>query len=282
MYHIKWISVGHVPQYADSGQFSGLRHQFLPDFAERFVIAGFTTFIYDNRCWGDSEGIPRNNVDPILQTRDYYDAFNFVRALPDVDPGKIIYWGSSMSGGNAVFAAAVNKSVKAVIAQVPFVTGEVLSSQAALFCELLLRDRGNVASGKEAIMAPVVPESEEQALSGNCDAILKDANGVRFMEELDKRGYTREKMATLQSLFHAVGHEPRAVIKRVAPRPILFVVAENDTTIPSNLQLQVYNEASEPKRLHIIKGAGHFDPYYGASFEENINIQLEFLKEYFP
>ncbi len=259
-----------------------MRHQFLPDFAKRFIAAGFTTFIYDNRCWGDSEGAPRNNVDPILQTRDYYDAFNFVKTLPDVDPGKIIYWGSSMSGGNAICAAAVNKSVKAVIAQVPFVTGEVASTPAALLCDLLLQDRDNVARGKEAMMAPVVPATEEEALSGNSDAILKDSNGVRFMEELDKRGYAREKMATLQSLFHVVGHEPRAVIKRVAPRPILFVVAENDTTIPSNLQLQVYNEALEPKRLHIIKGAGHFDPYYGAPFEENINVQLGFLKEIFP
>lgn len=259
-----------------------MRHQFLPNFAERFVAAGFTTFVYDNRCWGDSEGLPRNNVDPVLQTRDYYDAFNFVKSLPDVDPEKIIYWGSSMSGGNALFAAAVNKSVKAVIAQVPFVTGEVVSAPAALFCELLLQDRVNMASGKEPVMAPVLPETEEEALSGNSHAILKDPSGVRFTEELDKRGYAREKMATLQSLFHSVGHEPRAVIKRIAPRPILFVVAENDTTIPSNMQLQVYSEALEPKRLHIIKGASHFDPYYGAPFEENIKVQLGFLKEIFP
>lgn len=186
-----------------------------------------------------------------------------------------------MSGGNAIVAAAVNKSVKAVIVQVPFVTGEVLSTPAALFCDLLLQDRANVASGKDAIMAPIMPETEEEALSGKSKAMLNDVNGVRIMKEMDRRGYAYEKMATLQSLLHAVGHEPRAAIKRIAPRLMLFVVAENDTTTPTDTQLQVYNEASEPKRLHVIKGAGHFDPYYDASFEENIKVQLEFLKENF-
>lgn len=262
-------------------KFSGLRNQFLPDFAERFVAEGFTTFTYDNRCWGDSEGTPRNNVDPILQTRDYYDAFNYVKTLPDVDPENIIYWGSSMSGGNAIVAAAVNKSVRAVIVQVPFVTGEVLSTPAALFCDILLEDRANVASGKHAIMAPVMPETEEEALSGKSESMLNDVNAVHFIKEMERRGYAYEKMATLQSLFHAIGHEPRVAIKRITPRPILFVIAEHDSTIPSDTQLQVYNEAPEPKRLHIIKGAGHFDPYYDAPFEENIKVQLDFLKELF-
>lgn len=114
-----------------------------------------------------------------------------------------------MSGGNAIVAAAVNKSVKAVIVQVPFVTGEALSTPAALFCDLLLQDRA-VASGKDAIMAPIMFETEEEALSGKSKPMLNDVNGVRFMKEMDRRGYAYEKMATLQSLFHAVGHEPRA------------------------------------------------------------------------
>ncbi|CAG8074173.1 unnamed protein product [Penicillium salamii] len=261
--------------------FSGLRKQFLPDFAERFVAAGFTTFIYDNRCWGDSEGMPRNHVDPILQTRDYFDAFNFVKTLPDVDPENIIYWGSSMSGGNVIAAAAVNKTVKAVIAQVPFVTGEVMSDPAAFLWDILSQDRANVASGKDATMAPIMPETEEQALSGKSQAMLNDPNGVRFTKEMDRRGYAYEKTATLQSLIHAVSHEPRAAITRITPRPLLFVIAENDAVIPSDTQLQVFSDASDPKRLHIIKGAGHFDPYFGVPFEENIKVQLEFLKDIF-
>jgi hypothetical protein len=30
--------------------------------------------------------------------------------------------------------------------------------------------------------------------------------------------------------------------------------------------------------LKIVKGAGHFEPYYGQWFEENIAAQLDFLK----
>lgn len=270
-----------LTRFADRSKFSGLRKHFLPDFAERFVAAGFTTFTYDNRCWGDSEGVPRNHVDPILQTRDYFDAFNFAKTLPDVDPENIIYWGSSMSGGNVIAAAAINKSVKAVIAQVPFVTGEVMREPAAFLWDTLSQDRANVAGGKDAIMASIIPETEEEALSGKSQAMLNDLNGVRFMKEMDRRGYAYETKATLQSLIHAVSHEPRAAIKHITPRPMLFVVAENDAIIPTHTQLQVFDDASGPKKLHVIKGVGHFDPYYGAPFEENIKVQLEFLKDIF-
>jgi cephalosporin-C deacetylase-like acetyl esterase len=79
-----------------------------------------------------------------LQTRDYLDAFDFASALPDVDPVRIIFWGSSMSGGNAICAAALEKRVRAVIAQVPFVSGELASGEFASLMTVFLEERGAV------------------------------------------------------------------------------------------------------------------------------------------
>lgn len=258
-----------------------LRSNFLPDYAERFNAAGYTVIIYDNRNWGDSEGKPRNDVDPVLQTRDYYDAYNYAITLSSVDPEKIVYWGSSMSGGNALVATAVNKCVKAVISQVPFISAEPIVPSATALCQTLLQDRANVARGKEPLMASVISASEEEALSGQSKAILKDVNAVTFSKEMDRRGLAWEKQATLQSLLHGVTHEPYVHIKRIAPRPILMIVADHDTTCPAGSQLAAFNEALFPKKLHILKGASHFDPYYGPVFEDNIKAQLEFLKEVF-
>ncbi|KAJ4251376.1 hypothetical protein NW762_011357 [Fusarium torreyae] len=110
-----------------SSGFSGHRRHFLPDFAARFNAAGYGALVYDNRCWGDSEGSPRDEVDPWLQTRDYLDVFDYISAHPDVEPSKVVYWGSSMSGGNVICAAAINKNLAGVIAQVPFVSGEAIA-----------------------------------------------------------------------------------------------------------------------------------------------------------
>ncbi|KAL5359624.1 alpha/beta-hydrolase [Aspergillus floccosus] len=220
-----------------SNEFSGLRSEYLPEFAKRFNAVGYTVLLYDNRTTlGDSEGKPRNEVDSVLQTRDYYDAFNYTTTLSSVDPKNIVYWGSSMSGGNALVATAVNKCVKGVIAQVPV---------AAAYCEALPRDRAN------------------------------------FVEEFTRQNIPWEKLVSLQSLLHGIIQEPRAVIHRIAPRPLLMVVAEQDVTCPVQCQLSVFNEALHPMELKIIKGASHFDPYYGPPFEENIKAQLEFLRSVF-
>ncbi|KAJ5603675.1 alpha/beta-hydrolase [Penicillium hordei] len=264
-----------------SNGFSGLRSQFLPNFAERFQAAGYTVLLYDNRTWGESEGMPRNEVDPVLQTRDYYDAFNYAIALPSVDPKEVVYWGSSMSGGNALVATAVNKCVKGVICQVPFVSTEPMIPVSAALCEILLQDRANIIQGKEPLMGPVIPASREDVLSGVTQAILKDVNAVEFVEELDRQNILWERMVSLQSLLHGVTQEPGAVIKRVAPRPLLMIVADQDVTCPVQFQLSVFNEALPPKKLHIIRGASHFDPYYGQAFEENIEAQLEYLRGLF-
>src|SRR6266536_719154 len=55
----------------------GVRHFLLPPFASRFQAAGFALLLYDNRNWGESDGLPRQESNPALQQTDYYDAFNF-------------------------------------------------------------------------------------------------------------------------------------------------------------------------------------------------------------
>lgn len=246
----------------------------------RFQSAGYTTLIYDNRCWGDSEGTPRNQVDPLLQTRDYLDAFNYACSLPDVDPTKIVYWGTSMSGGNAINAAAVNKSIKAVITQVSFVSGELASAGGD--SSMLMGERASSSmGGSEPVRIPIFPSSREELQSGTSKAILQDASGFDFTAELDRRGDKWEKTVTVQSVTYAAMHEPGAYIHRVSPASLLMVVAAKDIIVNTAKQLSVYQSALEPKRLHILQDAGHFDPYFGPRFEENIKVQLEFLSSIF-
>lgn len=238
-------------------------------------------FIYDNRCWGASEGVPRNHVDPHLQTHDYIDAFDFVSTLSDVDPERIVFWGSSMSGGNVICAAAIEKRACALIAQVPFVSGKAASAEFAAMMPLILAERGAMRRGASAALMPITPETMEEALSGECKAFLKDPGAVTFTKEMDRRLYHRETSCTLQSALALQLHEPCNAIRRIGPRPVLLVLAESDTTIPTPSQLAMYDSALEPKRLHVVKDAGHFDLYYGQLFEDSIAAQLSFLQDLF-
>lgn len=58
-----------------------------------------------------------------------------------------------------------------------------------------------------------------------------------------------------------------------------MTVAQNDVLTPTDVALETYSRAREPKQLHLIPG-GHFDGYTGFNFERNASTQAEFLKKY--
>lgn len=49
-----------------------------------------------------------------------------------------------------------------------------------------------------------------------------------------------------------------------------MVVGEHYICMPPYLQLAMAAKAFEPKKLHVVRGAGHFEVHYGEHFEENI------------
>jgi fermentation-respiration switch protein FrsA (DUF1100 family) len=57
-----------------------------------------------------------------------------------------------------------------------------------------------------------------------------------------------------------------------------MTVALNDTLTPTDLALEAYSRALEPKQLHLLHG-GHFDGYSGPLFETNAGVQVEFLRK---
>jgi fermentation-respiration switch protein FrsA (DUF1100 family) len=74
-------------------------------------------------------------------------------------------------------------------------------------------------------------------------------------------------------------YSPAAHIHHISPTPLLMTVAKNDFVTPTNLALEAYSRALEPKRLQLIPG-GHFDGYSGPSFEKNAKTQADYIQEY--
>ena len=94
----------------------------LDAFANYFTSKlALSCLVYDQRGFGASdqkEGSPRQEVIPTLQQSDISDAITFAQSLSEIDPTRIGIWGSSYSGGNVLFAGAVDRRVKAVLSQV--------------------------------------------------------------------------------------------------------------------------------------------------------------------
>ncbi len=83
-----------------------------------FQKAGYAIFAFNYRGFGDSEGQPRQFINPTEQLKDWLAAINYVKTLGAVSKN-IVLWGSSLSGGHVLSAAATVDGVNAVLAQVP-------------------------------------------------------------------------------------------------------------------------------------------------------------------
>src|SRR4029453_15306284 len=92
-------------------------------FAGLVAGAGLNVLLYDHRNFGASDGTPRQEVDPVAQYRGYRHAISYAITRPEVDPERVGVWGTSFSGGLVLTVAAVDRRVKAVVSQVPFIDG---------------------------------------------------------------------------------------------------------------------------------------------------------------
>ncbi|KAI1026985.1 hypothetical protein LB504_008049 [Fusarium proliferatum] len=258
---------------------AGLKEQLCPNFAQRFQAAGYGVLLFDHRNWGASDGLPRNETNPIQTARDYSDAFDYVALLDEVDTPRIVYWGTSICGGSVLHAVAFDKGIRAVISQVPLASGELLSSRLAPMIGSLYSSRQQLKAGKPAPLIKMFAETFDETLQQDSKALIRDENFCDFLKALNEEKLPWSPNVTPQTLLDIVAFEPLAFMHRIAPTPLLLVSAENDMCAPTFAQLKAYALAHEPKKLAILKGSGHFDPYHGKVFEEKVKRQLVFLKE---
>jgi len=76
-----------------------LKEQYLQNWFQHFLEAGYHVLTYDHRTFGDSDGLPRNNFNWIQQAEDFIDAVTYARSLPGVDESKVFGWGVAHAGG---------------------------------------------------------------------------------------------------------------------------------------------------------------------------------------
>jgi len=252
---------GAAPTVVMAHGFSAVKEMYLDRFAEAFAAAGLNALVFDNRNFGASDGEPRQEIDPVQQVRDYRHAITYATTLDEVDPTRIGAWGSSYSGGHVLVLGAIDRRVKAVVAQVPLVSGSANVAELvrvdfrAGFRQMFDDDRAARFRGDPPAMVPVVAEDPLAP-----SALPTPDSWTWFTETGKTRAPSWKNEVTLRTVEMLGEYEPAAYIARISPTPLLMVVAREDHLTPAHLAIDAYERAREPKRLVILPG-GHFDAY---------------------
>jgi len=240
---------GPHPALVLSHGFSALKVMGLDPVARAFAEAGFVTVVYDHRNYGASGGTPRHESDPWQQVHDMRDVITWAMARDDVDPARVGIWGTSYAGGHVLTVAALDRRVKAVVSQVPLVRGNatyeswVPERARERFAARLADDRAARARGE-------APQTATAATPGS--------ETEEWVKATDDGTYANE--VTIRSFELLREYEPESFIARIAPTPLLMVIATRDTQTPTPWQREAFALAGEPKQL-VELDCRHYDPY---------------------
>lgn len=244
----------------------------LPRYAERFAERGYAALTFDYRHFGDSEGDPRQLLDPTRQIDDWAAALGSLRRTDGVDADRIALWGFSLGGGHALRTAAGDSRVAAVVALMPIVDGSAVLGGRSIGERLRgtgagLRDRLSSLVGRGPHTVPVVGDADELALLNGpgigsaylnlvpADAAWENAVPARAVRALS--GY-------------------RALDDAAAVRaPTLLVAGDRDDVAPAESIRAAADDLSNATYLRA--PASHFDGFEGRTFERLLGHQLSFL-----
>lgn len=231
----------------------------LDPFARAFVDAGFVVLMHDHRGFGASGG-ERADIDPWRQIADWRHAISWLESHPAVDPERIGLWGSSFAGGHALVLAATDSRVKAVVSQVPTISGyeqsrrRINPDQMIGFEERLLSDDRRRHAGHTAATQAVVSVDDTVA------AVYRSPEAHAFYTQTLPDEVAWDNTVTVRSSRAARMYEPGQWISRVSPTPLLMIVALDDTVTLTDTELAAYERALQPKQLVTVVG-GHFGVY---------------------
>lgn len=253
--------------------FGGQREMRLPAFAERFASRGLAALVFDYRCFGDSDGEPRNLIDPRRHVEDWHAAIAHVRASRELDAGRLALWGTSFSGGHVLAVGSQVSGISAIVSQVPFVGFDPRAAPMppakmvrAVFSGL--RDLARSLRGASPYYVPIAGRPEEFAFLNAPDV----ADAFQALVPPDS---TWQNRAPARVLFQMLRYRPLRDAAKIEA-PVLMVAAEEDSLIP------IAGVVAASKRiphcdLVVLPGTPHFEPYVGEVFERVVAREADFL-----
>ncbi len=257
--------------------FGATRRMKLPEYARRFREKGLATFLFDYRGFGESEGSPRQLIDPDRHVQDWVRAIDAARGLAEVDGDRLGVWGTSFSGGHVLEAASL-RDVGAVAIQIPFVDGwattwHLMRDPGVGYVlratgEGLLDAAGRVL-GRSPRRVPIVGPPPEFAL-------LNTPGALEGYESLIPKGASWENAAPARIALKLPWYRPAKKAPAIEA-PVHLTVATEDKLVPPSASLEMATRIDDVQVRR--EPGGHFEVYHGDRFERIVEEQAVFLAE---
>lgn len=249
-------------------------------YAEAFAEAGVSALIYDHRNFGISDGEPRQEINPWVQSRGYRDAITFASTLKDHDANRVGVWGDSYSAGQVFLVAACDSRIRVVVAQCPVFgatspeetpTDELFEAIRETFAS------GDVAGLPEDQTGPLPVVSSDQA---GTPSLLQPIQAFRwFIEYGGRHGSGWHNEATRVIPSNTAPYSPFLCAPYVTV-PSLMMVAPADEMVNANpgVSREAFDLLPGEKDWYDLDG-GHFGLLYHPSdlFDEASTVQAQYL-----
>jgi pimeloyl-ACP methyl ester carboxylesterase len=255
--------------------YTGVKDLFLPDNAKALNQAGYAVLAFDYKGWGDSEG-PRGRLAPFSRVADAQAALSFLAVQPEVLPNRLGLYGTSYGGATVTFTAAIDERVRCVVSVVGVGNGRRWMRSVRRpdeWFDLLERsaaDRARRATaGKSEIVERdlvLLPDRQSHEIS----AKAREANPAAI------------NTLPLEYVDDTLGFNAEWVVDRIAPRPVLFVTADDDRLVPPEESYAMFARAGEPKRLVTLEGIGHYQVYFEPAFSRVMAETVAWYREHLP
>jgi uncharacterized protein len=235
------------------GPASSTKGQVPAVYAARLSELGYAALAFDHVSYGESAGFPRADEDPFAKIEDVKSAVTFLAGRPEVDTGRIAAVGVCAGGGYAPAAAVADRRIRAVA------TASGLPD---------LRATIMAAGDWQAIMAGAQEARQAYARTGRPTYVpfLPDGELDEWREN-GKKFYLTERnqdpnwvnQTLLWSFDKMIQFSALDTVELLAPTPLLVIAGDKAETLGQSEA--IYAKAREPKELHLIEGATHFDLY---------------------
>lgn len=243
----------------------------LPAFAERFAGAGITALTFDFRHLGGSGGEPRQVIDTDRQRADFGAAVSFARGLDGIDADAVAVWGFSSGGGLAIYTAADDHRIAAVIALCP------ATDTIAFLRRMPIRTLNavNVAIlrnmlGRQRVHIPVAGRPGSVAWFSQPEA-LAGFDAIRGDHSLWRNEFLPLSFAGATS-FRAVR------VAHCVRCPLFVCIGEEDRVVPRRAAERTAERAPCGERG--VYPIDHFGGFLGEGFERVVADQIEFLSRH--
>ena len=248
----------------------GLKEWTIPEVAGALAGAGIAAMAFDYRNFGDSDGLPREEVDHYGRIEDWQNAISYATTLPEIDRERIGIWGTSLGGRDVLAVAAIDRRLRCVVSQVPLIKWEpAFAAWLAGFGTDLDRYYRELADDQRDRAAGHEPRYLSFESPDNDDAADQEYQATWGAEE--RRNY--KGRVTLQTYRPTALTDMTALMPLIAPTPLLMLIAGNDV-LPG--QKEAFNAALEPKSLVELNGH-HYSLYTTAKPEAIANARDWFI-----